>query len=804
MIFLAGLFFSQNELKAQTLPLKPDEMCWWYDKPATKFWEGMPIATGRFAAMILGRISEEQIYLNEETIWSGGPNNPNNPEGPALIKEMQKLILNGEYLKADSISTRFNSKPMRVQHYQPMGNLNLNFENQDESKITDYRRKLSLDSALVTITYRLKEVNYKREIFASYPDQVIVMRLTASKPGSINVTGWMNSPQPSAVSSVDKGELILAGGTKDLTEETYAEKLIPGKLKWQARVRLQNKGGKVTATRVPKGKNVPGISITGADEVTIIIAGATNWVSWNDVSGNEKSKCDKYLQNAVTKDFITLKKRHIEDYYPLFNKCRINLGTNAAASQNTSERMELLRKGGDDPLYISQYFQYGRYLMLAGAREKTLAFNNHNIWLDNMEGRWQGRWTLNINIQECYWPVESTNLAGLNESLLTFTELLAQAGQKTAREMYNCRGWVAHHGTDVWFNTAPTDGHPNASMWPMGGAWIMQQLYDHYLYHPDKEYLNRIYPLLKGASEFFLDYMIPDPKTGWLVTCPSSSPENWFFTDKKETALSLGSAMDIQIIRNLFRNTIATEKMLGNDTSLRSELEKALAKLPPHQVGKFGQIQEWLYDFQETDPKHRHMSALFAFYPDNDITIHNNPALSKAVEKVLERKDDKYLGWSGAWKINLYARLQKPEPAYEILKRMLVDVSIHPREDDSKITPSFEGNQAIQGVTAGITELLMQSHSEEISLLPALPQAWKSGSINGLQARGGYGIDLAWENGKLKKSVIRSSLAGPCSLRTKDPVNILCQKQAVCIKPLGQNLVQFEAKAGATYEIVPK
>lgn len=804
LLFLAGLLFSQNELKAQAPTVKPNEMCWWYDKPATKFWEGMPIATGRFAAMILGQISEEKVFLNEETIWSGGPYNPNNPEGPALLKEMQKLILKGDYLKADSISTRFNSKPMRVQHYQPMGNLNLKFENQDESKITNYCRKLSMDSALVTITYRLKDVNYKREIFASYPDQVIVMRLTASKPGNINVTGWMNSPQPSAVSSVDKGELILAGGTKDLTEDTYAEKLIPGKIKWQARVKLQNKGGKVTTTRVLKGNNVPGICITAADEVTIVMAGATNWMSWNDVSGNEKAKCDKYLQNALVNDFATLKKRHVADYYPLFSKCWVNLGTNAAASQNTSERMELLRKGGDDPLYISQYFQYGRYLMLAGAREKTLAFNNHNIWLDNMEGRWQGRWTLNINIQECYWPVESTNLSGLNESLLTFTELLAQAGQKTAREMFNCGGWVAHHGTDVWFNTAPTDGHPNASMWPLGGAWIMQQLYDHYLYHPDKEYLKRIYPLLKGASEFFLDYMITDPETGWLLTCPSSSPENWFFTNKKPTALSMGSSMDIQIIRNLYRNTIAAGKLLEKDEAMRLQMEKALPKLPPYQIGKFGQLQEWLNDFEETDPKHRHMSHLFAFYPDDDITIHNNPTLSKAVEKVLERKDDKYLGWSGAWKINLYARLQKPEPAYEILKRMLVDVSIHPREEDSKITPSFEGNQAIQGVTAGITELLMQSHSEEISLLPALPQAWKSGSINGLQARGGYGIDLNWENSKLKKSALRSTLTGLCRLRTKDPVKISCQNQPVIIKPIGQNLVQFEVKAGATYEIVPK
>jgi alpha-L-fucosidase 2 len=421
-----------------------------------------------------------------------------------------------------------------------------------------------------------------------------------------------------------------------------------------------------------------------------------------------------------------------------------------------------------------------------------------------MEGRWQGRWTLNINIQECYWPVESTNLGRLNESLLTFTEMLAQSGQRTAREMYHCRGWVAHHGTDIWFNTAPTDGHPNATQWPMGGVWIMQQLYDHYQYLPDKEYLTRIYPLLKGASEFALDFLITDPKTGWLVTCPSSSPENWFeIGDQPKMALSMASAMDIQLIRNLFRNTISACKTLGLDSELQQQMGKALTKLPPHQIGRFGQLQEWFFDFDEADPKHRHMSQLFAFYPDDDITVYRNPDLARAVERVLERKDDKYLGWSGAWKINLYARLLKPEPAYEVLKRMLVDVSIHPRDEDSRITPSFEGNQAIQGVTAGIVELLMQSHSGEISLLPALPKAWLTGSIKGLQARGGYHVDLSWENGKLKESVIIAKFSDKCRIRAKQPVKILSGGQLINPTFVRDGVVEFETVAGQQYRVVP-
>jgi alpha-L-fucosidase 2 len=801
ILLISFVFFPAGILFAQSGKSLSGEMCWWYDKPASKYWEGLPIATGRFATMVTGQIKNEQLMLNDETLWSGGPYNPNNPEGPKLLAEIRKCILNNEYLKADSISAKFNSIPMRVQHYQPMANLNLSFDNHDESRVQNYLRKLSMDSSLVTITYQLDGISYKRELFASYPDQVIVMRISASKPGSISLNASMNSLQPSAQSGIENGDLVISGGTKDLKEDTYAERVIPGKMKWKSRVKMQNRGGKVTLSDATGTGKAPSIKITNADEITLIVAGATNWVSWNDVSGNEKERCDNYISKAAQLSFSALKKRHTDDYYPLFNSCRLNLGINEAASLNTSERMELMRKGGDDPQFITQYFQYGRYLMLAGAREKTMAFNNHNIWLNNMEGRWQGRWTLNINIQQCYWPVESTNLSRLNESLLTFTELLSQAGKKTAKEMFNCRGWVAHHGTDVWFNTAPTDGHPNASMWPMGGAWIMQQLFEHYTYHPDKDYLNRIYPLLTGSSQFFLDYMITDPKTGWLVTCPSSSPENWFLTGNKPTALSMGSSMDIQIIRNLFRNTIKAAKTLGKDQELCKQMEQALSKLPPYQTGKYGQLQEWLHDFPEADEKHRHLSHLFAAYPDDDLTIHNNPEMIKAVEKVLERKVDKYLGWSGAWKLNLYARLQKPEAALDILKRMLVDVSIHPREEDSKITPSFEGNQAIQGVTAGVAEMLLQSHSGEISLLPALPASWKTGKVTGLRARGGYDIDMEWENGRLKKSVIRSEFSGKCKIRSKEPVKILSQNQLVKAVSSNGNTFEFDAKAGTVYEI---
>jgi alpha-L-fucosidase 2 len=781
----------------------PGEMCWWYDKPASKYWEGLPVGTGRLAGMVIGTVSEDRLWLNEETLWSGGPNNPNRPGSPERLELMRKHILSREYAQADSIAPWFSSYPVRVQHYQPMSNLNLVYDGQDGSRVRDYKRKLSMDSSLVTITYELDGVFYRREVFASFPDQVIVMRLSASKPGSISVTARMNSLQETAVASVANNDLVISGGTTDLFHETYAERHIPGEIRWQSDVRILPEGGEIMPVTREDNVNLPGLKVSGANSVTFIISGATNWKAWNDVSGNEKELSTGYLDKASAMNYETLRERHLKDYMPLFGACIIDLGGQETGALNTTERMERMRSGAEDPFFVSQYFQYGRYLMLAGARENTLAFNNHNIWLNNMEGRWQGRWTLNINIQQCYWPVESTNLAALNHSLLIFTEQLAQAGERTAREMYNCRGWVSHHGTDVWFNTAPTDRHAHASIWPLSGAWLLQQLYDHYRYQPDIQYLQRIYPLMKGSAEFFLDFIIEHPETGEMVTCPSTTPENWYISeDGRKTGLSIGTAMDIQLIRNLFRNTINACKTLGRDEALQSEMAAVLAKLPPHKTGKHGQLQEWYYDFDEFDVTHRHLSQLFAFYPDDDITLHKNPELSKAVERVLERKDDKHLGWSGAWKINLYARLEKAQQALDILKRMLVDVSIHPREEDSTITPSFEGNQAIQGVTAGIVEMLMQSHSGELSLLPALPGTWAKGSVKGLRGMGGYGIELEWENGILKQALVTAGTDGACRLRTKAPVQVYLGRKKVESTITEDGLLEFMAEKGETYRVV--
>ncbi|MBB6734712.1 glycosyl hydrolase family 95 catalytic domain-containing protein [Cohnella zeiphila] len=782
---------------------------WWYKTPPTKFWEGLPLGTGRFAAMVYGNPFQEKITFNDETLWTGSPYNPNNAQGPEILKKVRELIMEKDYTQADKEIMKLGSRPMYTQCYQAMGVLNVRFD--DHTDYSDYRRQLDMDNAVASVSYRSDDVTYKREVFASFPDQVVVLRLSADKPGKISFTAWFDTLHTDATSAVDaNGTLVMNGRVQDqlMTDtQTPYDPLIRSQMKWQAGLRVASRGGVQSAVSVDAGEGrqpVAGIRISGADEATLILAGATNFVKWDDISADEQEACMKYLE-AGDLHYETLLERHLQDYQPRFGSCRLFLGTDMHPEEDTTEKLEDLRNGRDDAHFAATYFQYARYLLLAAAREGTFAFNNHNIWLNDLMGRWEGRWTLNINIQECYWPVESTNLPEINDSLLFFVQQLYEAGKRTAGEVYGFDGWCAHHGVDIWMNTAFTSPSPHFGFFPTAGAWLCQQLYEHYRYMPDREYLQKIYPILRDAALFCMELLVEDPETGHLVACPSASPENEFINpaDGTPTGLSMGSSIDTQMIRCLLRNCIEACASLGTDAQLSGRMEQALRRLPPHKIGKHGQLQEWYYDFEEYEVGHRHLSHLFAFYPDDDITPQKSPELTQAVKAVLDRRGEDKLGWSGAWKINLYARLGEGDKAHSYLYRMLCDVSIHPREEDSTVTPSFEGNQGIQGVCAGIAEMLLQSHENEIKLLPALPKVWTAGSVAGLRARGGCEVDIRWKDGNLAVAALKPKLDGRCRVRAKTPIAVAAADRAADVTRLNDFCVEFTAKANEVYYVTP-